>query len=295
MGYVVLQLPIDKHLEQLRRVLVYEIFISYFIDMARVSLKYLALNQSLIYLKQASRLCSLLQDDQHPCDTYITQIDDLHHDVLMEGKRDSQLRPQLPRRESSMEIPSKIKFRIKMSRSNSRSIDEDPYSNIAYIKNRIQSVFPSVSNDMNDIHSEPIETKKTEDRSPRFNRYLLPNTKAQLKRQKSNLTTTAQIHSKNSPKSPRTPIKCVNFFDEDELSSGNNSPIIRVSDCGDDQFKRDGRPAGHHLKSPLVSVDAKIEVTFDKENIKNNINQIYGRSDVIQSYNSCVIEKDADV
>lgn len=261
--------------------------------MGKVSLKYLALNQSLIYLKQASRLCSLLQDDQHPCDAYLTQIDTLHHEVLMEGNRDSQLRPQLPRRESSMEIPSKIKFRIKMSRSNSRSIDEDPYSNIPYIKNRMQTMFPSVSksdaNDVNAIQPEPIESNKIEERSPRFIRFLAPHPKPQIKRQKSNLTTTAQVHAKNSPKSPRTPIKCVNFFDDDELSSGNNSPVIHISDCGDDLFKRDNKSVGHHLRSPLANAEPKAVVSFDKENIQNNINQMFARSDLILPRSDSII------
>lgn len=259
-------------MEQLRRVLVYETFIAHFIEMAKMSFKFQALNQTLIYLKQASRLCSLLKDDQHSCDAFITQIEALHRDVLGERNRDSQTRPQLPRRESAMEISNKIKFRIKMSRSNSRNV-EDPYSNITFIKQQHTQaseqyeINPLNENDNEDSEIEADDANKMDDRSLRFNRYLAPHNRPQLKRQKSNLVTTVQVHSRQSPKAP---IKCVNFFDDDELSSsGNNSPIIHISECP---------------KSPLAACAPKAALVGDKENFKNDINKIHLVNDLIQQH-----------
>lgn len=260
--------------------------------MAKVSFKFQALNQCLIYLKQASRLSSLLQEDGHSCDMFVAQIDAIHGDVMVERSRDSQARPQLPRRESSMEISSKVKFRIKMSRSNSRTI-EDPYTNISFVRPQSMAQASAAANSadyMDEMKKDehPTDANKTNKiEEPRFNRYLAPhNNRVQVKRQKSNLITTVQIHSKHSPKSPRAPIKCINFFDEDDLSSGNNSPIIHISDFtsgdGEDPFRKDGKQitfpqsllAEHQVNDQLI--------TLNKENLQHDFKKVHKKSDLLQ-------------
>lgn len=282
-------MSVEKHLVQLRRVLLYEFFISHFVEMAKKSFRYVALNQSLIYLKQASRLCSLLQEDGgHSCDTYVAEIDTIHRDVLTERNRDNQARPQLPRRESSMEISSKIKFRIKMSRSNSQTL-EDPYTNISLMRQQgTDGTTPGIKEQRIVDDDRPADQT---DVSPRFHRHLAPhNNRTTVKHQKSQLgtaTTTVQIHAKHSPKSPRPPIKCVNFFDEDELSSGNNSPAIHISDFGgggggDDPFRRDGKPVAVHPRSPLA--EQRNSDAVNKENLINDIKTKHTMSDMIQQH-----------
>lgn len=276
--------------------LVYEIFIAHFIEMAQMSYKFHAYNQSLIFLKQASRLCSLLLEDDRPCEVFMGQIDAIHRDVMSERGRehqDHQVKPQLPRRESSMEISNKIKFRIKMSRTNPENI-EDPYTNIEFIKQQMQT---NVNNNQfavrnpNETESDdeptkdyPVPVNNSDGRSPRFNRYLAPAVKPQLKRQKSCVTTTVQVHSKQSPKSPRTPIKCVNFFDDADMSSGNNSPAIKISQFGDgDVFKRVNQESmnikqngfSNKLNGVIDCDDGvqRVELLVEKEHINFDINK----------------------
>lgn len=89
-------------MEQLRRVIVYELFINHYLSMAREATPFKAFNQALIYLKQASRLCSLLADDDRveQASNYANVIETLQEVVLNERHRDSQNRPELPQRES---------------------------------------------------------------------------------------------------------------------------------------------------------------------------------------------------
>ena len=65
-----------KHMENLRRQLIYGLFVEHFIEMARVSGGFRALNQALIYLRQAERLCNLLADDEgiEEARQFLTQI-----------------------------------------------------------------------------------------------------------------------------------------------------------------------------------------------------------------------------
>lgn len=70
--------------------------------MAREATPFKAFNQALIYLKQASRLCSLLADDDRveQANNYVSVIETLQEVVINERRRDSQTRPELPQRES---------------------------------------------------------------------------------------------------------------------------------------------------------------------------------------------------
>lgn len=189
-----------------------------------------------------------------------------------------------------MEISNKIKFRIKMSRTNPDNI-EDPYTNIEFIKHQMQTVNQQFAvRNPNETESEdeapkvePITVNNSEGRSPRFNRYLAPAVNPQLKKQKSYVSTTVQVHSKQSPKSPRTPIKCVNFFDDADMSSGNNSPAIKISQFGDDVFKRVNQETMNIKQNGLSKklngvIDCdygiqRVELVVEKENINFDIKE----------------------
>lgn len=126
----ILQFSIGKHLEKIRRVIIYELFIDHFIELAASASTFKSYNQALIYLKQASRLCSLLNDDGHPdkAENLLDQIEQQQNTILIERNRESTTRPQLPRRESFLEPSNRGKFRVKLPAQ--KSDTNDPYKNI---------------------------------------------------------------------------------------------------------------------------------------------------------------------
>lgn len=102
-----------KHMEILRRKLVYGLFIEQFIEMAKVSIKYRSMQQTASLLKQAERICSLLNDDKFidEAENYRNAIDLLKQaaqNVVIETTDG----PELPRRESiANQEAIKIRFR----------------------------------------------------------------------------------------------------------------------------------------------------------------------------------------
>lgn len=102
-----------KHMEILRRKLVYELFIEQFIGMAQVSIKYRSLQQTMGLLKQAERLCFLLIDDK------FTEEAEKHRSIVASMRETVQTMltvssqgPELPRRESLADKEAiKIRFR----------------------------------------------------------------------------------------------------------------------------------------------------------------------------------------
>lgn len=95
-----------KHMEKLRRKLVYELFIEHLIAMAQVSIKYHALQQAMGLLKQADRLCLLLRDDgfSEESEKHKVVIDSLRQNVQSIVQESViHLGPELPRRESIAE------------------------------------------------------------------------------------------------------------------------------------------------------------------------------------------------
>lgn len=91
-------------MEQLRRVLLYELFIAHYLQMARAAATatHKAHNLALIYLKQASRICQLLADDDRgeQAASYASCVETLQQVVLNEQRREADAKPQLPQRES---------------------------------------------------------------------------------------------------------------------------------------------------------------------------------------------------
>lgn len=92
-------------MEQIRRVLLYETFITHYIEMVKALLKFQSWNQILIYLKQASRLCYLLMEDgrESEAQNYLSKIDTIHRDVMAVRNREppKSTKPQLPLRQNS--------------------------------------------------------------------------------------------------------------------------------------------------------------------------------------------------
>lgn len=143
-------------MEQLRRVIIYELFINHYIEMAKYSTPFRSFNQALIYLKQAFRLCTLLSDDDRveQAQHYRQLIEDLHVQVVTERNRESQTKPQLPRRESTRIISNKTKFRVKAPKP-PKNTDFDPYTNIDvfnerpdYQKTKASKTVPKLSIEM---------------------------------------------------------------------------------------------------------------------------------------------------
>ncbi|KAL7027030.1 hypothetical protein ACKWTF_005266 [Chironomus riparius] len=91
-----------KHMEILRRKLIYKLFIEQFIDMTKLSLtKYQAYQQAMSQLNQAERLCYLLADDKFYQDAqvYMETIETLR-DSIQKLKMENLHGPELPRRKS---------------------------------------------------------------------------------------------------------------------------------------------------------------------------------------------------
>lgn len=102
-----------KHMEIVRRKLVYEIFIDHFIEMAKVSIKYRSLQQTMGLLKQSNRICLLLVDDQfiEEADKHRMTIEPLKRTV-QKMIDDASKGPELPRRVSIIDKET-IKLRFK--------------------------------------------------------------------------------------------------------------------------------------------------------------------------------------
>lgn len=108
-----------------RRKSVFELFIQHFLAMARVSIKYRALQQTMTLLKQAERICSLLVDDKHQQEAsmYEEMIKNLTESVkslLSESSIDG---PELPRR-LSLADKACMKFKSRAP-SETAKIDEE--------------------------------------------------------------------------------------------------------------------------------------------------------------------------
>lgn len=114
-----------KHMEILRRKLVYELFIEQFLEMAKISVKYRSLQQSICLLKQTERICRLLKDDKfnEEAEKYQKMVDELKESVESLLQKSTQ-GPELPRRESIAEKAAyKIRYRPPKSENNYTTID----------------------------------------------------------------------------------------------------------------------------------------------------------------------------
>lgn len=144
--FILFQFVFLKHMEQIRRKLIYEIFIKQFKEMAEVSCKYNSLNQALIYLNQAERLCWLMEDDSETQEgeLHLNEIKNLKTKIIRRISENSAA-PALPRRESMMEPVNRLRVRLNpiASRTTKTKDDFDPYTNIDAIKSFVPEALDS--------------------------------------------------------------------------------------------------------------------------------------------------------
>ncbi|XP_058443630.1 uncharacterized protein LOC131425620 isoform X2 [Malaya genurostris] len=110
-----------KHMENIRRQLIYNIFVQHFIDMAQTSYVFRSLNQGLIYLKQAERLCSLLSDDHgvEEARKFLSKIYSLRGEIQKTIHHTS-YGPALPKRSSIAQSPQNRRVRMKSPKQTGR-------------------------------------------------------------------------------------------------------------------------------------------------------------------------------
>lgn len=99
--------------------------------MAQQAFDFRSMNQSLMFLKQAERLCSILQDDQCPDEAikYMSQIQPLQNEYSIYHERERNEGPTLPKRESMLEPAQKLRMR-NVNKQLSIKEEPDPYTNI---------------------------------------------------------------------------------------------------------------------------------------------------------------------
>lgn len=188
-------------MERMRRDIIYKIFIDHYLQWAKKTRSIKSYNLALIYLFQARRLASLSLDDDPMKDVSdkCQEIESLIELVLIDKNRDSQTKPQLPRRESYMHAGSRALFRVK---NNGRK-GEDPYTNI-------DGGIPS--NGFNNNTPDDIENVEKA-KSPKFRKSIItsPKLNDHMARRNRNILK-VQIHAEsndiirpsNSPIMPRS-------------------------------------------------------------------------------------------
>ncbi|KAJ6638876.1 Protein mab-21-like 2 [Pseudolycoriella hygida] len=183
--FINLTFPIIRHMERIRRDIIYKIFIDHYLLWAKKTRAIKSYSLALIFLFQARRLASLSLDDDPMKDVSekCEEIETLIESVLIEKNRDSQTKPRLPRRESYINPGSKALIRVK----NNASKGEDPYTNIEGVP--ITGNVDSVDN------IENVEKV----RSPKFRKSILvsPGLNGHLAR-KNRTILKVQIHAEQS-------------------------------------------------------------------------------------------------
>ncbi|XP_055523347.1 uncharacterized protein LOC129717464 [Wyeomyia smithii] len=120
-----------KHMENLRRQLIYNIFVQHFIEMAQTSYVLRSLNQGLIYLKQAERLCSLLSDDHgvEEARRFLSKIYSMRSQIEKTINNTS-YGPALPKRVSTNQSPHNRRIRMKSPKQNGHR-NRPAYTNVS--------------------------------------------------------------------------------------------------------------------------------------------------------------------
>ncbi len=187
----------------MRRDIIYKIFIDHYLLWAKKARSIKSYSLALIFLFQARRLASLSLDDDPMKDVSdkCEEIESLIETVLVDKNRDSQTKPQLPRRESYMDAGSRALFRVK----NHERKGEDPYTNIDGV--------PS-----NRFDNTPIDTENNENvdrtKSPKFRKSIITSPKLNDHMARKNRTILkVQIHVEpNERKTSNSPIMPRSFY-----------------------------------------------------------------------------------
>lgn len=174
-------------MERMRRDIIYKIFIDHYLQWAKKARNIRSYSLALIFLFQTRRLASLSLDDDPMKDVSdkCEKIESLIEAVLIDKNRDSQTKPQLPRRESYMDTGSRALFRVK----NHAPKGEDPYTNIEGVQaNR----FDNFVNDTEDI--ENVEKV----RSPKFRKSIVASPKLNDHMARKSRNIFVQIHAESN-------------------------------------------------------------------------------------------------
>lgn len=99
--------------------------------MAQQAFTFRSMNQSLMFLKHAERLCNILQDDQCPDEAikYMNQIQPLQNEYSIYHEIERNSGPTLPKRESMLEPAQKLRMR-NVNKQLRIKEEPDPYTNI---------------------------------------------------------------------------------------------------------------------------------------------------------------------
>ncbi|KAG5684000.1 hypothetical protein PVAND_013253 [Polypedilum vanderplanki] len=101
-----------KHMEILRRKLIYTLFINQFLEMTKVTLKYQAYDQGMKILKQAERLCTLLIDDKYFTEAQLhLQAIETMRETIERQKLENLQGPELPHRRMNEIDHAAIRYR----------------------------------------------------------------------------------------------------------------------------------------------------------------------------------------
>lgn len=171
--------------------IIYNMFIEHFLEMAKYSNVFKSFNQSLTYLTQSKRLCSLLEDDQRKDDAleFMQKMRIIHKEVMESQLKEGDGRPELPTRDSMMQNLNKLKIRIQPSVSKKQS-EWDPYTNIDSLRPSSFSPATNASTDDDEdcgfSHASSNEPKKSILRKP---------TGLSGRKGKKSFMTNVQIHS----------------------------------------------------------------------------------------------------
>lgn len=192
----------------MRRDIIYKIFIDHFLQWAKKARAIRSYNLALIFLFQARRLASLSLDDDPMKDVgeKCEEIESLIESVLIDKNRDSQTKPQLPRRESYMDAGGRALFRVK----NHGRKGEDPYTNIEGVRpNRLDNG-PDDTDDIENVDKI---------RSPKFRKSVVASPKLNDHMARKNRTLKVQIHAElndmvngNASKLSNSPIMPRSFY-----------------------------------------------------------------------------------
>lgn len=100
--------------------------------MAQQAFIFRSMNQSLMFLKHAERLCNILQDDQCADEAirYMNQIQPLQNEYSDKFERERNEPPTLPKRESMLEPAQKLRMR-NVKKQLTIKEEVDPYTNIS--------------------------------------------------------------------------------------------------------------------------------------------------------------------
>lgn len=100
--------------------------------MAQQAFIFRSMNQSLMFLKHAERLCNILQDDQCADEAirYMNQIQPLQNEYSDKYERERNEGPTLPKRESMLEPAQKLRMR-NVKKQLTIKEEVDPYTNIS--------------------------------------------------------------------------------------------------------------------------------------------------------------------